>query len=401
MPMRKNGLDAIKPKNDCQRVFVLATLSFQRIVGRMIRLLFSTIELVLINRPSRALQDAIAKNIALLYTKNSFFVKFPRVPAAENSDLKYRPMKPKQTFTLAHLSDPHLAYPRGSRFSEFLNKRFFGYLKWRLKRKSKHHTEVFAEMIQDIRNAQPDHIVVTGDLTHLGLAAEYAKAKKMLEALGSASEVTIIPGNHDAYVNGALDCRLVDWLDYMVSDGEKTCEKTDAEVHAIFPSLRVRDGVALIGVSTAQPCSTFLAVGCVGNEQLQRLQKILIETGRKGLFRIILIHHPPKFGVVSWRKRLTDAQAFQKTVKDCGAELILHGHSHHQSRTYLETSAGRIPVIGVPSASAAGENLKRRARYHLYHLAPKADGWGIRVSVRSYVDKDKRYVTENEFRLTD
>jgi hypothetical protein len=60
-------------------------------------------------------------------------------------------MNPNETFTLAHLSDPHLADPRGSRFSDFLNKRFFGYLKWRLKRKSEHHDDVLAGMIQDIR----------------------------------------------------------------------------------------------------------------------------------------------------------------------------------------------------------------------------------------------------------
>ena len=309
-------------------------------------------------------------------------------------------MNPKKAFTLAHLSDPHLAYHHGMRLADFLNKRLFGYLKWRLRRKSKHHNDVLTGMIQDVRNSQPDHIVVTGDLTHLGLPAEFAKAKELLGALGSASQVTVIPGNHDAYVDGALDCRLAEWADYMVSDGLKVCDGTETAVNAIFPSLRMRGPVALIGVSTAQPCSTFLAVGCIGNDQLQRLQKILIETGQKGLFRIVLIHHPPKSGVVSWRKRLTDAEAFQKTLQGCGAELILHGHSHHQSRTYLEASDGRIPVIGVPSASAAGENPKRRARYHLYHLSPRADGWDIRVCVRSYVNKGKRFDTEDEYRLT-
>jgi 3',5'-cyclic AMP phosphodiesterase CpdA len=234
----------------------------------------------------------------------------------------------------------------------------------------------------------------------LGLAAEYAKVKSLLEALGSASDVTIIPGNHDAYVDGALDGRLFEWADYMVSDGEKVCEKTEPADIVIFPSLRVRDSVAIIGLSTAQPCSTFLAVGCVGNEQLQRLRKILIETGQKGLFRIVLIHHPPKSGVVSWRKRLTDAEAFQKAIQDCGAELILHGHSHYPSRTYLETSDGRVPVIGVPSASAAGKNPKRRAQYHLYQLSPKADNWDIQVCVRRYINKEKCFVTEEEYRLS-
>ena len=309
-------------------------------------------------------------------------------------------MNSNDTFTLAHLSDPHLAYPHTGRFSDFLNKRFFGYLKWRLKRKSEHHSHILAEMIQDIQNAQPDHIVVTGDLTHLGLAAEYARAKRLLEALGAASDVTIIPGNHDAYVDGALACRLVEWADYMVSDGVTISGGEPAGVNAIFPSLRVRAGVALIGVTTAQPCSTFLAVGCIGNDQLKRLEKILIDTGQKGLFRVVLIHHPPKSGVVSWRKRLTDAEAFQKIIHSSGAELILHGHSHHQSQTYLETAGGRIPVIGVPSSSATGKNLKRRARYHLYHLCSRTDGWQIRMCVRGYHMQTRRFTTEDEYRLT-
>ena len=309
-------------------------------------------------------------------------------------------MSPDQPFTLAHLSDPHLADPSGSRLSDYLNKRFFGYLKWRLNRRSQHHSAVLTAMIQDTREFHPDHVVITGDLTHLGLPVEFARAKKMLETLGPPSLVTIIPGNHDAYVDGALDCRLVEWAEYMVSDGTKIDDKADATINSIFPSLRVRDGVALIGVSTAQPCSTFLAVGCIGNDQLRCLENTLIETGKKGLFRIVLIHHPPKSGVVSWRKRLTDASAFQKAIHDCGAELILHGHAHHQSRTYLQTSDGRIPVIGVPSASTAGQKSSRLARYHLYRLSAGTDGWDIRVCVRCYVEGDKRFATEDEFRLT-
>jgi 3',5'-cyclic AMP phosphodiesterase CpdA len=343
---------------------------------------------------------SIAKNDSLLYTRNSIFAKSPDALIGEPCDLRTGHMNTNETFILAHLSDPHLAYHHGMRLADFFNKRLFGYIKWRLSRKSEHHDDVFAGMIQDVKTSRPDHIVVTGDLTHLGLPAEFAKAKELLSTLGSPSQVTIIPGNHDAYVEGALDCRLSEWADYIVSDELKVCDETDRSVNAVFPSLRVRGPVALLGVSTAQPCAALLAVGCIGEDQLQRLQKMLIETGQKGLFRIVLIHHPPISGVVSWRKRLIDAEVFQKTLQSCGAELILHGHSHHQSRTYLETSAGRIPVIGVPSASAAGENPKRRARYHLYHLSREADGWDVQVSVRSYLNKDKGFGTEDEYHLT-
>ncbi|MGD2039164.1 MAG: metallophosphoesterase, partial [Desulfobacterales bacterium] len=73
------------------------------------------------------------------------------------------------SFTLAHLSDPHLAFPQDIRFADLLNKRFFGFMKWRLQRSREHHADVVANLIDDIKANQPDHIVITGDLTHLGL----------------------------------------------------------------------------------------------------------------------------------------------------------------------------------------------------------------------------------------
>jgi 3',5'-cyclic AMP phosphodiesterase CpdA len=303
-----------------------------------------------------------------------------------------------ESYTLVHLSDPHLAYPHNARPVNFLNKRIFGYLKWQLRRKSEHHADVLACLIQDVRANRPDHIVVTGDLTHLGLDAEYLKAKEFLSALGAPSEVTVIPGNHDAYVAAALERSLSHWVEYIVSDKQEITEGEPVSSRTLFPSLRVRGPMALIGVSSARACSTFLAVGRIGKEQRKRLQKVLIETGRKGLFRVILIHHPPVSGVVNWRKRLTDAEAFRAVVRQCGAELILHGHAHRHSHAQLETPDGFAPVIGISSASAADRHSKRRARYHLYRLSQTDHGWEVHISVRSFVNR-KGFITQDNFRL--
>ena len=307
-------------------------------------------------------------------------------------------MNPNETFTLAHLTDPHLADHHDIRFTDLLNKRFFGYIKWRLKRSSSHHGEVLGGLIDDLQAIQPDHIAVTGDLTHLGLPAEFIKAKELLSALGAPSAVTVIPGNHDAYVADALERGLSHWVEYIVSDKQKITEGDPLSSGTLFPSLRVRGSVALIGVSTARPCSTFLAIGRIGQEQRQRLQKMLIETGHQGLFRVILIHHPPGTGIVNWRKRLTDAEAFRAIIQQHGAELILHGHAHRLAQAQLKTPDGYAPVIGISSASAADLHLKRRARYHLYRLSQTAHGWQVHVSVRSCVNR-KGFITQEKFRL--
>ena len=307
-------------------------------------------------------------------------------------------MNPNETFTLAHLTDPHLADPRDIRFFDLFNKRLFGYIKWRLTRSSQHHGGVLGGLIDDVLASHPDHIAVTGDLTHLGLPTEFLKAKELLSTLGMPSEVTVIPGNHDAYVANALERGLSHWVEYIVSDKQDINDGAKVSSATLFPSLRVRGRVALIGVSTARPCSTFLAIGRIGKEQRKRLQKILIETGHKDLFRVILIHHPPVAGTVNWRKRLTDADAFRAIVQQHGAELILHGHAHRLARAQLKTPGGHAPVIGISSASAADQRLKRRARYHLYRLSNTVSGWQVHVSVRSFVNR-KGFITQDEFRL--
>ncbi|MGD9004379.1 MAG: metallophosphoesterase, partial [Desulfobacterales bacterium] len=188
-------------------------------------------------------------------------------------------MNPEETFTLAHLSDPHLAYHQDIRFVDLFNKRFFGYMKWRLKRSAEHHMNVLGNLFDDIRAHQPDHIVITGDLTHLGLPAEYAQVKDVLNSLGPPSQITVIPGNHDAYVASALKGCVTHWSDYIVSDQTEFSHDDLISVDALFPSLRVRGPLALIGVCTARPCNTLLAVGSIGKNQLQRLRKLLIKTG--------------------------------------------------------------------------------------------------------------------------
>lgn len=308
-------------------------------------------------------------------------------------------MNQNQIFTLAHLSDPHLADHQDIQPIDFLNKRLFGYLKWRLQRRFEHHGDVLAALVHDLQANQPDHIAVTGDLTHLGLTAEFLNAKELLKKLGTPSQVTVIPGNHDAYVGSDWDRNLTHWVDYIASDDFDNTDDRMISARTLFPSLRVRGPIALIGVSTAQPCSTFLAVGRIGKNQLQRLKKILIDADQMNLFRVVLIHHPPVPGVVSWRKRLTDAHAFRAIIQDHGADLILHGHAHRHSQGRVNTRDRQVPVIGISSASAADDHSKRQARYHLYRLSQTGGVWEMHVCVRSYSKKNKRFDTETEYRL--
>ena len=65
------------------------------------------------------------------------------------------------------------------------------------------------------------------------------------------------------------------------------------------------------------------------------------------------------------------------------AELLLHGHDHVHSVVFLDGPAGRIPAIGVPSASAMGGEGDPAA-YHLYRIEDGNSGWRCEAVTRGF-----------------
>jgi 3',5'-cyclic AMP phosphodiesterase CpdA len=298
-------------------------------------------------------------------------------------------------FTLAHLSDLHLSSLDGVKLRELLSKRMLGYVSWRLRRRHEHRADVLDALRADLQAEHPDHIAVTGDLTHLGLPQEFRDASSWLARLGAPDRITVIPGNHDAYVREPWQETFAQWSAYM--RGDNAGEGADGD--DAFPSLRVRRHVALIGLSSAQPSAPFLATGRLGEGQLQRLERILERTSRAGLFRIVMLHHPPAAHTVRWRKSLRDGAALRAMLRRHGVELVLHGHAHFSAAAYLDPALGGNLAIGVPSASAIGKKVDRRATYHVYRIARAENGWRLRVSVRAYSPEQRRFVAEDGRRL--
>jgi len=312
---------------------------------------------------------------------------------------KAGPTTAEPPFVLAHFSDPHISNMKSIGIRDLLSKRIYGYLRWRLHRGTEHSGAVLAALLEDLRQQRPDHVAITGDLTHLSLPIEFESVEKWLRSIGSHHQVTVIPGNHDAYVRTEWEPTHAHWTAYMLSDNVPTPSGPSGGLDSVFPSWRIRGPIALIGVSTARPSAPYLAIGSIGSRQLEKLERIMAQAARQKLFRVILIHHPPAAGTVSWRKRLTDADKFRSLLKQYGADLILHGHAHRAARSRLPVAAGKAPVVGAPSASAVGRNHARRARYYLYRISPSGRGWNVGLRVRIYSPAENAFVTETEEQL--
>lgn len=271
---------------------------------------------------------------------------------------------------LAHLSDPHVGPLVQPRFTELLGKRLTGYWNWKRHRHSIHHMGVLAKIIQDVRDQTPDHIALTGDLVNIGMRQEYPTAHQHLLPLGDPHLVSIVPGNHDAYVRSSLDMMRATFGHYMADDDGRVA----------FPYLRVRKGVALIGLSSAIPTAPFVAEGALGPAQLGQLEARLPHIRKSHAATVIMIHHPPHRGGAAVFRGLRDAAHFEQLLARHGADLVLHGHNHKRSIAYLKGPDGsQVPVVGVASASAVPGDPAHLAAYHLFRI--QADGTRVHIDL--------------------
>ncbi|QPC85321.1 metallophosphoesterase [Mesorhizobium sp. NBSH29] len=280
-------------------------------------------------------------------------------------------------FRLAHLSDIHLGPLPDVSYRDLASKRITGYVNWHRNRRKFLHDSVIDAILADMKAHAPDHIAVTGDLVNLALDIEIDVAKQWLEMVGNPDDISVVPGNHDAYVPGAFDkvCRA--WGRYMASDGAAPPRDRKA-----FPYMRVRDNVALIGVTSARATAPFMASGFFRAAQARRLGKLLDEAGAKNLFRVVMIHHPPVRNAVPQHKRLFGIGRFQKTLLKHGAELVLHGHSHLPSLYTIAGKDGPVPVVGVAAAGQSPGGSKPAAQYNLLEISGEKGGWNLRLTRR-------------------
>jgi len=278
-------------------------------------------------------------------------------------------------FTLAHLSDLHLSPLPRPRLSELMNKRITGYINWLRKRRFLHDRAVLETLIEDLKDQAPDHIAITGDIANIALEEEFVRGRNWLQHLDSFKSVSFVPGNHDAYVRHAVRY-APQWAPWMTGD--------DGLVG--FPYVRRRGPIALIGLSTAIATPPFMATGRLGEAQIKALGPLLDKLKTEGLFRVILIHHPPVTKAAE-HKRLLDAWALVETIAAHGAELLLHGHDHLHMLNWLKGPAGtRVPAVGVPSASAAPGLSHDAAAYNLYRVDGAPGAWRCEMVSRGFAD---------------
>ncbi len=293
------------------------------------------------------------------------------------SDLPASGVQPQPAFRIAHLSDPHLAPLPHATVGQLASKRILGFLSWTLRRKHIHLTRALDAVCADIKRGGFDHIALTGDVANISLPAEFDHGAQFLSELGAPTDVTLVPGNHDAYIAVDWNQAWHKWLAYMTGDDGSVPSSPDS-----FPFLRRRGPVAIVALNTGEPEAWFMATGSLGAQQIARAEAMLRAAASEGLFRLVLIHHPPQPGGAPRRKRLIDAPEFRAMLGRVGAELVIHGHMHRPMLGRIDGPQGPVPVLGAASASTDVSSHYGAGGYQALSIARDPSGWTVDVEIR-------------------
>jgi 3',5'-cyclic AMP phosphodiesterase CpdA len=280
-----------------------------------------------------------------------------------------------EAMRLAHCSDLHLLSHDGARWLDLANKRWIGALNLLSSRSRHYHVAAFEDMVADMNEQGIEHVLCTGDVTNLALRREFEFARAMFDKFSNGTlGVTVIPGNHDAYVAEGVPLFSELFGDYAQPDPgfeweEDHRHSADDILH--WPIVRIRGELALVGCSTSRATPWFTAYGSLGQGQCARLKHVLSDPRLHGKVRVVAIHHPPAGVKAKSRIRgLRDHEAFARVIAESGADLIVHGHEH---RDMVETLAGpegqHVPVRGIASGTYHHNKIDRIARYRIFDIA--------------------------------
>lgn len=229
------------------------------------------------------------------------------------------PCSSSRPLRLVHVSDIHF-WQLAFNPLQLLNKRLLGMGSLLVQRARKFRLERIEQVVDRVISLEPDHILITGDLTTTALPAEFITARRALAPwLTDPEKSTVIPGNHDRYTPGSHRARLF--------------EKSFGEFApaASYPWLRfLDDQTAILGLDPTRASLT--ARGRLPERQLGRAKE-LVAGMDPAIRRLIVACHYPLDAPLGYRrdlasKNMINAEDVTAWLAKVGPHLYCCGHVH-------------------------------------------------------------------------
>jgi 3',5'-cyclic-AMP phosphodiesterase len=270
-----------------------------------------------------------------------------------------RPRPESVIVRLGHISDLHLAdrsrYPRNG---------------FAAKDCEKHSVRLLKGLLEGLREAAVEHLIVTGDLTLSAEPREFERAADLLRPWAEAGKLTVVPGNHDVWTAESVETGR--FLRAIGPDGRGMRKAAPSYPH-VAP---LGDDAVLVALDSARwgedPHAT---PGRLGTEQLKAARELVRTHEKAGRAVLLAFHHhvvlPPErvpSDAYVARMPLADADQVVRLAAELPVAAVLHGHRHTAFRVDLPGVAGPTPVFCAGSASRVADEPVRRARAQIYEL---------------------------------
>lgn len=181
---------------------------------------------------------------------------------------------------------------------------------------------------------RPDLVVLSGDITQRGRAAQFRTAKHFVDRLGAP--VLAIPGNHDIALFDLWARLTRPYAGYTKVFG------ADLEPVAATPELLI------VGVNTTR--ARRHKHGEVSGAQIARVASLLAEAKPEQL-RVVVVHQPLAVPEVGEASNLLRGHANAgRAWAQAGADLVLGGHIHLPFTLSLHGLARRMWVVQAGTA---------------------------------------------------
>lgn len=220
-----------------------------------------------------------------------------------------------------------------------------------------------------------DHIVITGDLTEMGDAAEFEHFANLLEDAGIPDGgVTLVPGNHDAYTSGAawrraLEGPLARWANASATEAG---------------TMVIRGDVAILPIDTSCFQSLARSGGLFTPEAARAVQARIDDPALRNKAIVLVMHHPPfvhhKNPVAEWIDGLRGCTHVLDMLARHPQVQILHGHMHRVVDRIAALGKGvagvanRARIFGAPATVDDGDDSPRVRLYDLRDGALESAG---------------------------
>lgn len=220
---------------------------------------------------------------------------------------------------IVHLSDIHVWRLAFNPF-RLLNKRSVGFFELITGRARRFRLERLDEVVAYAKNLQPDHVLITGDLTTTALLAEFRTARRELDPLlNDPGRATILPGNHDRYTTGSVRHKSFEAAFGAFAPREP------------YPWRRALDPeTAILGLDPTR--SHLTARGLLPASQLVAARELVADPTTRPRRLIVACHYPvaaPEgYERELDRKRMINAAEVRAWLAGVGPHLYCCGHVH-------------------------------------------------------------------------